>query len=67
MRSQALGFLKSLRRTNVMLTRCKRGMFICSSRAFLRGPGAKSLVGKLLKHVGEQGWLELSDLEAGNY
>jgi len=66
-RSQALGFLKNLRRTNVMLTRCKRGMFICSSRVFLEGSASKSLVGKLLKHVGEQGWLELSDLEAGNY
>jgi regulator of nonsense transcripts 1 len=66
-RSQALGFLKNLRRTNVMLTRCKRGMFICSSRAFLKGPGSKSLVGKMLKHVGEEGWLELADLEAGKY
>jgi superfamily I DNA and/or RNA helicase len=62
-RSRELGFLKNLRRTNVMLTRCKRGMFICTSRAFLNGQGSKTLVGQLLKHVGEAGWLELDDLE----
>ena len=63
-RSRELGFLKNLRRTNVMLTRCKRGMFICSSRAFLDGPqGSKSLVGQLLKHVGQAAWLDLNDLE----
>ena len=63
-RSRELGFLKNLRRTNVMLTRCKRGMFICSSRAFLSGQGSNSLVGKLLKHAGEDSWLDLENLES---
>jgi superfamily I DNA and/or RNA helicase len=62
-RSRELGFLKNLRRTNVMLTRCKRGMFICSSRAFLSGPGSHSLVGKLLKDMGEESWLDLDNLD----
>ena len=67
-RSRELGFLKNLRRTNVMLTRCKYGMFICSSQAFLNGPqGAKSLVGQLLKHVGEGAWLDLKDLDKVKY
>jgi len=62
-RSRELGFLKKLRRTNVMLTRCKRGMFICSSRTFLSGAGSSSLVGKLSKHMGEESWLNLERLK----
>jgi hypothetical protein len=51
-----------------MLTRCKYGMFICSSQAFLNGPqGSKSLVGQLLKHVGEGAWLDLKDLDKVKY
>jgi len=34
-RSRELGFLNNLRRTNVMLTRCKLGMFIVTSKQFL--------------------------------
>jgi superfamily I DNA and/or RNA helicase len=66
-RSRDLGFLKNLRRTNVMLTRCRYGMFICSSQAFLLAMGSKSLVGQLLKHVGEDAWLDLKDIEDIRY
>ena len=62
-RSYELGFLASLRRTNVMLTRCKRGMFICSSRAYLEGDGAQSLVGELAAEFGEKAWVDVEDLE----
>lgn len=62
-RSSDLGFLKSLRRTNVMLTRCKRGMFICSSRAFLEGDGKKSLMGKMAAEFGERSWVNMANLE----
>jgi len=62
-RSSDLGFLQSLRRTNVMLTRCKRGMFICSSRSYLEGDGAQSLVGELAAEFGEKGWVDVKDLE----
>lgn len=54
--------MRNLRRTNVMLTRCKRGMFICSSRAFLEKGGAKSLVGKMAAEFGEKGWVDVKDL-----
>ena len=41
-----------------MLTRCKKGMFICTSRRFLDGNDAKaSLMGKLAETLGEQAWL----------
>lgn len=63
MRSYGLGFLSNLRRTNVMLTRCKRGMFICSSRAYLEKDGAQSLVGELAAEFGEKGWVDMKDLE----
>lgn len=62
-RTRSLGFLKNLRRTNVMLTRCKRGMFICSNKAFLEKDGAKSLVGEMAAEFGEKGWVDAKDLE----
>jgi len=62
-RSKELGFLKNKRRTNVMLSRCKRGMFICSNRAFLEGAAAACLVGELAAEFGEKGWVERKDLK----
>jgi len=67
-RSMALGFLNNLRRTNVMLTRCKHGMYIVSSQAFLhKGPGKDCIVGELSKYVGEIGWLEMKEVESGEF
>ncbi|KAI0264462.1 P-loop containing nucleoside triphosphate hydrolase protein [Gloeopeniophorella convolvens] len=68
-RTKALGFLSSVRRTNVMLTRCQRGMYILSSRAFLAGKGADSLVGKMAAELGTRpgAWLTRADLEAAKF
>jgi hypothetical protein len=41
------GFLKSLERMNVMLTRCKKGMIIVTSRGFLERSGRCTLLGDL--------------------
>ena len=46
------GFLKSDNRMNVMLTRCRKGLIIVSSKSFLRGAGGGTLLGKL-----EQEWV----------
>ena len=46
-RSKGPGFLRSENRMNVMLTRCKKGMVIVTSRAFLQGGGRKTLLGQL--------------------
>ncbi|KAI6042877.1 AAA domain-containing protein [Pisolithus marmoratus] len=55
-RSHKLGFLVDERRANVMLTRCKKTMVICSSRAFVCGPAASTLVGQLARALGPQVW-----------
>lgn len=62
-RSRELGFLNNLRRTNVMLTRCKLGMFIVTSKQFLEGPGSKCLVGTLKDKFGPEAWLTMEDIE----
>jgi superfamily I DNA and/or RNA helicase len=45
-RSRGLGFLNNERRMNVMLSRCKQSMLICSSRQYLSDPQVRgTLVG----------------------
>lgn len=55
-RTHELGFLTDLRRTNVMLTRCKKGMLICSKWDFVTGVAANTLVGRMAKVWGEESW-----------
>ena len=64
-RSEKLGFLTDERRVNVMLTRCKTGMIICSSRTFLRGPAADTLVGKMFAKFGHSNLVEGSRVLQG--
>ncbi|KAE9405144.1 hypothetical protein BT96DRAFT_988692 [Gymnopus androsaceus JB14] len=68
-RSMRIGFLSNLRRTNVMLTRFKRGMFIVTSKKFVTGPGEATLVGQLASHfekeMGPEVWMNLKDMEEG--
>ncbi|TFK21196.1 hypothetical protein FA15DRAFT_94068 [Coprinopsis marcescibilis] len=65
-RTAKLGFLREDRRANVMLTRCKKGMVICTNRAFIAGVAKKSLVGKLAKHVGEKAWIDSQQVRFAN-
>mgnify|MGYP001427369793 CR=1 FL=1 len=69
-RSRALGFLSNRRRTNVMLTRCKRGMYVVTSKKFMEGEGDESLVGELLEELEEQYgaekvWKTVEDITSG--
>ncbi|KAH9481599.1 ATP-dependent helicase NAM7 [Psilocybe cubensis] len=66
-RSRALGFLNNLRRTNVMLTRCKKGMFIVTSQDFLQNSGAKSLVGEFVKEMDTVVWVPQDKIEVYNF
>lgn len=55
-RTRALGFLDDLRRTNVMLTRCKRGMFIVTQWDFIWTKAANTLVGRMAAAWGDVVW-----------
>ncbi|KZT00794.1 uncharacterized protein LAESUDRAFT_665317 [Laetiporus sulphureus 93-53] len=66
-RSEKIGFLSNMRRTNVMLTRCKKSMLICTSRAFLQHKAKASLIGKLADEWGDDAWLTWQDVLAGKF
>ncbi|KAK7444835.1 hypothetical protein VKT23_015152 [Stygiomarasmius scandens] len=46
-RTEKVGFLRSLQRMNVMLTRCKTGMIVVSNRLFLTNVGYQTLLGRM--------------------
>ncbi len=48
-----------------MLTRCKKGMYILTSRSFMDGAGGESLAGELAEHVGKEAWLTVEDVNQG--
>ncbi|GLB44387.1 putative nuclear-transcribed mRNA catabolic process, nonsense-mediated decay [Lyophyllum shimeji] len=56
------GFLASTNRMNVLLTRCRRGLVVVSSRSFLRDGGRNTLLGRLERHYmdlkGESAWVD---------
>ncbi|KAK1236205.1 hypothetical protein PQX77_000549, partial [Marasmius sp. AFHP31] len=68
-RSCSTGFLSNKRRTNVMLSRCKKGMIVVASQGFLMGKGSQSLVGDLMKNLEERlkskAWLTKEEIESG--
>ena len=65
-RTSSPGFMKNQRRTNVMLSRCKKSMVICTNRGFLQRPSVvRTLVGQLAnEHVPRTGWVTLQALAA---
>ncbi|KAK0463444.1 uncharacterized protein EV420DRAFT_1728035 [Desarmillaria tabescens] len=65
--SKKLGFLVNEHHVNVILTRCKKGMIICSSHAFLEGIGSRSLVGRLAVQMGTRSWVEYYEVLNGRF
>ena len=49
-----------------MLSRCKRGMVICTSRAFAEGKAKDTLLGKLAKAFADR-WVSAEDALQGNF
>jgi hypothetical protein len=45
-----------------MLSRCKKGMYICTKRGYIEGVASKTLVGKLASE-GEVEWITSNELE----
>ncbi|KIM33489.1 hypothetical protein M408DRAFT_60908 [Serendipita vermifera MAFF 305830] len=69
-RTKAMGFLKNDRRANVLLTRCKKGMFVLSCRELMmRDRTRDTLLGKFAfswnASQNDLPWASYSDLEAG--
>ena len=60
------GFLRSLNRMNVMLTRCKAGMVVVTNRRFLEGPGRDTLLGGLAQRwrAYEGAWIDALAISA---
>ncbi|KAF5359610.1 hypothetical protein D9756_003107 [Leucocoprinus leucothites] len=56
-RTDRVGFLWELRRVNVMLTRCKKGMIICTDRGFVNAVASSSLVALLARAMGNDAWI----------
>jgi superfamily I DNA and/or RNA helicase len=46
-RTQEPGFLESIARMNVALTRCRRGLIVVTNKSFLQRSGKSTLLGKL--------------------
>ena len=65
-RSDKLGFLANARRTNAMLSRCKRGMVVCANREFLDGKAKATLIGKLSAEW-KDGWISWRDALQGKF
>lgn len=66
-RTKRLGFLQSLHRMNVMLSRCRCGVVIITNKEFIRQPASQhTLLAKLSQHVekrlGKLSWISWRDV-----
>lgn len=64
-RSAKIGFLGNSRRSNVMLSRCKKAMYIVTGRTYLSGKASDTLVGKLAQEWGPDGWTDVKKILSG--
>ncbi|KAG6821288.1 hypothetical protein H0H93_000148 [Arthromyces matolae] len=65
-RSEKIGFLNDERRTNVMLTRCKRSLIIVTNRRFVEEVASSTLIGKLAIDSGSR-WIQAQSVVNGNF
>ena len=62
-RTSSPGFMTNQRRTNVMLSRCKRSMIILTHKGFLQNTTVSTLIGQFAEeHVPGTGWVTLENL-----
>lgn len=68
-----VGFLNNQRRTNVLLTRCKRLLIVVSSKRFVTGAANETLIGKLeskarsTTSAGQDIWMSEDDVTNGRF
>jgi superfamily I DNA and/or RNA helicase len=60
-RTEKVGFARDLRRSNVMLSRCKKSMVVLTSRRFIGGVGRDTLAGKMAAKGGQPIWVSWTD------
>ncbi|KAG6813951.1 hypothetical protein H0H92_005206 [Tricholoma furcatifolium] len=65
-RSEKIGFLNNVRRTNVMLTRCKRSMIVLANRKLVEGVAASTLIGELAKET-RRAWITVDSVLNGRF
>ncbi|TCD70196.1 hypothetical protein EIP91_004376 [Steccherinum ochraceum] len=62
-RTAKTGFLRNIRRSNVMLSRCRKSMTICTKRSYLSSSQTKdTLLGELAAEFGPSAWMSWGDL-----
>jgi hypothetical protein len=68
-RSSEPGFLVSLQRMNVLLTRCRKGLVIVTSRSFIASGGRETLLGLLVRYWQSVhnvvDWIDWRDIASG--
>ena len=63
-RTEKIGFLANRRRSNVMLSRCKQSMYICTNRGYLSNKAKSTLLGELAQQWGPKAWTKWRELKA---
>ena len=66
-RSEKVGFLSNQRRSNVMLSRCKKSLTICTNLRYLQSTAKDTLLGHLADEWGSTAWVSYRDLLSGNW
>lgn len=68
-RTERVGFLQNERRLNVMLSRFKRSMIICTNMYYIQEKASKTLLGKLAREwmAAGENWLSWQDLHASQF
>jgi hypothetical protein len=66
-RTKRVGFLRDLRRLNVMLTRCKNGMIICTDKRFVNDIASGTPIAELAKALGNDVWVPWKNVLQPSY
>jgi superfamily I DNA and/or RNA helicase len=60
-RTEKVGFTRDLRRSSIMLSRCRQSMVVLTSKRFVGGVGRDTLAGKMAAKGGQAIWVSWTD------